>query len=181
MTCQHRQPGKPPLWIKHAWSTLPLAVRWMACWPVLVAAYLVTFQLSAIIADLMLLTVLTLPSRMAAAASPILADAMHMSIMLPAIRRLVPSRQHVVILGSALIVALVTMIAGHRLATDLLAGNSPWPPQFYPPSTGSLEDWPWRSARDFLNCLVVLIMVGVYGLRLWRQTSMAAAHEKTPG
>lgn len=180
MTFQHHQPSTPPPRIKYAWSSLPLTVRWVACWPVLAATYLVTFQLSAIIADLMLLTVFTLPAEMAATVSPILADVIHMSIMLPVIRRLVPSHQHVVILGFALIVALVTMVAGHRLATDLLAGNIPWPPQFWPPTTGSLEDWSWRSARDFLNCLVVLVMVGGYGFRLWRQTLMTRAQEKTP-
>ena len=180
MTCQHHQPSTPPPGIKYAWSSLPLAVRWVACWPVLAAAYLVIFQLSAIISDVMLLTVLTLPPEKAATVSPILADVIHMSIMLPAVRRLVPSRQHVVILGFALIVALVTMVAGHQLATDLLAGNLPWPPQFWPPTTGSLEDWSWRSARDFLNCLVVLVMVVGYGLRLWRQTLMTRAQEKTP-
>ena len=121
----------------------------MACWLVLAAAYLVIFQLSAIISDVILLAVLTLPAEMAATVSPILADVIHMSIMLPVIRGLVPSHQHVVILGFALIVALITMVAGHRLATDLLAGNIPWPPQFYPPLQAVLKTGPGDQLEIF--------------------------------
>ncbi|MBL6672257.1 MAG: hypothetical protein ISQ31_04965, partial [Alphaproteobacteria bacterium] len=95
--------------------------------------------------------------------SPILADILHMLIVLPAIRLLVPARQHFVVFGFALIVGIATLSAVSTLLTsDYLTAQPVWP------SAYQLEDWYWRPFRDVINCIVVLAIVIWYGMRLHR-------------
>ena len=84
----------------------------------------------------------------------ILADFLHMLIVLPAIRLLVPARQHFVVFGFALIVGIATLSAVSTLLTsDYLTAQPVWP------SAYQLEDWYWRTFRDVINCIVVLAIV----------------------
>ena len=93
----------------------------------------------------------------------ILADFLHMLIVLPAIRLLVPARQHFVVFGFALIVGIATLSAVYTLLTsDYLTAQPVWP------SAYQLEDWYWRPFRDVINCIVVLAIVIWYGIRLHR-------------
>jgi len=132
------------------WTALPARVRWIVCWPLLATLYLVTFQISGIAADMLLQTILRIPWQYAHIMSPILADVMHLALVLPAIRILVPTRQHVVIFGFAAIVLLASALALHQFLAD---------------RANAAED-SWRSARDLGNCLIVLAIIGWYGVRL---------------
>ena len=145
------------------WNKMPLRVRWIACWPVLLCIYLAGFQISHIMANMLLQTVMRLHWSYALTISPILADILHMLIVLPAIRLLVPARQHLVVFGFALIVGIATLSAvSTLLAKDYLTAQPVWP------SAYQLEDWYWRPFRDVINCIVVLAIVIWYGMRLHR-------------
>ena len=161
--------------IKNSWNGLPVRVRWIACWPALAGIYLLTFQISAITSDVMLLTVLGLDWSRAGVVLPILADIIHMALLLPAMRLLIPSHQHIFILGFASIVGFATIMAGRQLMLDLPEIMSQTPATLWISDTAALEDWPWRSSRDFINCLIVLIIPAAYGFRLWRQKSTTDA------
>lgn len=142
---------------------MPLRVRWIACWPVLLCIYLVGFQISHIMANMLLQTVMRLHWSYALTISPILANILHMLIVLPAIRLLVPARQHFVVFGFAHIVGFATLSAVSTLLTsDYLTAQPVWP------SAYQLEDWYWRPFRDVINCIVVLAIVIWYGIRLHR-------------
>jgi len=132
------------------WTALPIRVRWIVCWPILAALYLVTFQISRVAAEMLLQTILGIPWHYAHIVSPILADVMHMALVLPAIRIAVPARQHVIIFGFAAIVLLASGFALNQFLAD---------------RASAAED-SWRSARDLVNCLVVLAIAGCYGVRL---------------
>ena len=136
------------------WNKMPLRVRWIACWPVLLCIYLAGFQISHIMANMLLQTVMRLHRSYALTISPILADILNMLIVLPAIRLLVPARQHFVVFGFALIVGIATLSAVSTLLTsDYLKAQPGWP------SAYQLEDWYWRPFRDVINCIVVLAIV----------------------
>ena len=138
-------------------------MRWIACWPVLLCIYLVGFQISHIMANMLLQTVMRLHWSYALTISPILADILHMLIVLPAIRLLVPASQHFVVFGFALIVGIATLSAVSTLLTsDYLTAQPVWP------SAYQLEDWYWRTFRDVINCIVVLAIVIWCGIRLHR-------------
>ena len=142
---------------------MPLRVRWIACWPVLLCIYLVGFQISHIMANMLLQTVMRLHWSYALTISPILANILHMLIVLPAIRLLVPARQHFFVFGFAHIVGFATLSAVFTLLTsDYLTAQPVWP------SAYQLEDWYWRPFRDVINCIVVLAIVIWYGIRLQR-------------
>ena len=103
---------------------MPLRVRWIACWPVLLCIYLAGFQVSHIMANMLLQTAMRLHWSYALAISPILADILLLLIVLPAIRLLVPARQHLVVFGFALIVGIATLSAvSTLLAKDYLRHN----------------------------------------------------------
>ena len=136
-------------------------MRWIACWPVLLCIYLVGFQISHIMANMLLQTVMRLHWSYALTISPILANILRMLIVLPAIRLLVPARQHFVVFGFALIVGIATLSAVSTLLTsDYLTAQPVWP------SAYQLEDWYWRTFRDVIDCIVVLAIVIWFGMRL---------------
>ena len=111
-------------------------------------------QISHIMANMLLQTVMRLHSSYALTISSILADILHMLIVLPAIRLLVPARQHFVVFGFALMVAIATLSAVSTLLTnDYLTAQPVWP------SAYQLEDCYWRPFRDVINCIVVLAIV----------------------
>jgi hypothetical protein len=83
-------------------------LRWIACWPLLLCIYLAGFLASEIMADMMLQTVMRMHWSRAVAISPILADILHMLIVLPAISFLVPSHQHFVVFGFAVMVGIAS-------------------------------------------------------------------------
>ena len=142
---------------------MPLRVRWIACWPVLLCIYLAGFQISHIMANMLLQTVMRLHWSYALTISPILADILQILIVLPAIRLLVHSRPHSGDCGTALIVGIATLSAVSTLLTsDYLTAQPVWP------SAYQLEDWYWRPFRDVINCIVVLAIVSWYGMRLHR-------------
>ena len=138
---------------------MPLRVRWIACWPNLLCIYLAGFQISHIMANMLLQTVMRLHWSYALTISPILVDILHMLIVLPAIRLLVPARQHFVVFGFALIVG---MAVSTLLTSDCLTAQPVWP------SAYQLEDWYWRPFKDVINCIVILAIVIWYGIRLHR-------------
>lgn len=145
------------------WNRVPRRLRWIACWPLLLCIYLAGFLASEIMADMMLQTVMRMHWSRAVAISPILADILHMLIVLPAISFLVPSHQHFVVFGFAAMVGIATLVALSTLLTgDYLAAQPVWP------SSYRLEDWYWRPFRDVMNCIVVLAIVVWYGVRLQR-------------
>ena len=138
-------------------------MRWIACWPVLLCIYLAGFQISHIMANMLLQTVMRLHWSFALTISPILADILHILIVLPAIRLLVPARQHFVVFGFAHIVGFATLSAVSTLLTrDYLTAQPVWP------SAYQLENWYWRPFRDVVKYIVVLAIVIWYGIRLHR-------------
>jgi len=139
-----------PAGLNRLWTSLPVRARWVVCWPLLAGIYLASFQITAILADALLQTILRIPPQTARVGSPVLADVLHMALMLPAIRLLVPARQHVVIFGFAAVVLLASVMAFSQFLSDRM--------------NASAESW--RSTRDLVNCLVVLALVSWYGVRL---------------
>ena len=102
------------------WNRVPRRLRWIACWPLLLCIYLAGFLASDIMADMMLQTVMRMHWSRAVAISPILADIMHMLIVLPAIRFLVPSHQHFVVFGFAVMVGIASLVALSTLLTGTI-------------------------------------------------------------
>ena len=99
------------------WNRAPRRLRWIACWPLLLCIYLAGFLASDIMADMMLQTVMRMHWLRAVAISPILADILHMLIVLLAISFRVPSHQHFVVFGFAVVVRIATLVALSTLLT----------------------------------------------------------------
>ena len=153
------------------WFRLPERYRWGFCVPLLVAVYVVTFQLSALVSDVTLQNILRLHWSPALVISPILADMIHLTLMLPAIRILVPSRQHLVFFGLATVMAVATMLGAYDMGAALIvAGNWPDPARLWH-LPDSLGEWRWRPVRDLVNTIIVLTVTIWYVIRLRRRNT----------
>jgi len=126
--------------------------RWALCWPLLAIIYLSFFPLADLAVNLTLQVALGMPSQHAIFVAPVLSDMVHMAVVLPSIRILVPSRQYLVIFDLAFIVFLVTILT----VIEIWQTERPALPDEY------------TSRHRLINCLVALTVTSWYGWRLRR-------------
>lgn len=139
------------------WLQIPYWARWALCWPLLAIIYLSFFPLADLAVNLTLQVALGMPSQHAIFVAPVLSDMVHMAVVLPSIRLLVPSRQYLVIFDFAFIVFLVTILT----VIEIWQTERPALPDEY------------TSRHRLINCLVVLTITSWYGWRLRRAASRA--------
>lgn len=139
------------------WLQIPYRARWALCWPLLAAIYLSVFPLADLAVNMTLQVALGISSQHAIFVAPVLSDMVHMTVVLPSIRFLVPSRQYFVVFGFAFIVLLVTILT----VIEIWQTERPAMPDEY------------TASHRLINCLVVLTITSWYGWRLRRAASRA--------
>ena len=136
------------------WLRVPRGVRWVLCWPLLAAIYVTVFPLADLAVNMVIQVALGISWQPVLLMAPVLSDIVHMAVVLPSIRFLVPSRQHFVVFGFAAIVLLATLLT----LIEIWQTDRPSLPGEY-------------GATDRLvNCLVVLAIVTWYGWHIRKPT-----------
>ena len=141
-------------YLSDKWLRVPNGVRWVLCWPLLAAIYVTVFPLADLAVNMVIQVALGISRQPAVFMAPLLSDIVHMAVILPSIRFLVPSRQHFVVFGFAAIVllaTLLTLIEIWQTARPSLPGE-------------------YSAADRLVNCLVVLAIVSWYGWRIRKPT-----------
>ena len=109
--------------------------------------YVTVLPLADLAVDMVIQVALGISRQPAVFMAPLLSDIVHMAVILPSIRFLVPSRQHFGVFGFAAIVLLATLLT---------------PIKIWQTDRPSLPGEYCAIAR-LLNCLVVLTIVSWYG------------------
>ena len=97
-------------YLSDKWLRVPRGVRWVLCWPLLAAIHVTVFPLADLAVNMVIRVAVGISRQPAVFMAPLLSDIVHMAVILPSIRFVVPSRQHFVVFGFAAIVLLATLL-----------------------------------------------------------------------
>jgi hypothetical protein len=137
-------------YLSDKWLRVPRGVRLVLCWPLLAAIHVTVFPLADLAVNMVIRVALGIFRHPAVFMAPLLSDIVHMAVILPSIRFLVPSRQHFVVFGFAAIV-LLALIEIWQTDRPSLPGE-------------------YGATARLVNCLVVLAIVSWYGWHIRKPT-----------
>lgn len=141
-------------YLSDQWLRVASAVRWILCWPLLATIYVTVFPLADLAVKMVIQVALRISWQAVILMAPVLSDMVHMPVVLPSIRFLVPSRYHLVVFGFAVIVLLANLLK----LIEIWQTDRPSLPREY------------SAADRLVNCLVVLAIVSWYGWRIRKPT-----------